>query len=1067
MNEFVYTQSRTVSAMVMVAWSTRQARCVRYSDFVYTNNQLSQHGTFDISQQQLTDREALPMVSQSTTVSSRKRKLPTAMTESPPKRMTRARTKASEDSEQGIKITTASVRAGATGRTPAKPVRVAQRKSRTVLPKPDTIQAQAEADLAAAEPIKTRGRPKKTLIDPPTEKDRSNPSLRTRGRQEQPIKIVEKDSNEVAKPIARSRKPKEANLDRATHGKDATIEAQVSKKPTRARAQTVKVKAESMTVSNPTTGRKKVTFQDQSRQDKENILHVSEATKNNGAKLTGLRAKPVRKPASGKTGVRGKKSIADKATNNDSENNGESLKPLSPKKVTQIAKSSSISSDDELCGERTFVRAMSKSPVKAQVNILHSQPQSSPRCEASTTARSPIKVLNVSAMISPARRPPPSPFKDCLKASPRRGHLEGSTASQPVFEAVKTPMKVSPMKSPARRPVSPSKAIAFGSSGKSSMTALETDAASSSKVPSIFRLPNFTPRPFLSSPRRAEKSTEHLGKVLKMKPVEAEEEAQSGAGPVVEKSQISDCAKDVTDVMVEEPSMDFRSQKWSAVAAENLLGSPMVGVETTKTVQIASQAAPEDEMENPTATLSTTPPGEPGKLTAADAHAFSHESPLFRSTFEDSDSEDELQSGSAKSSISPLRKYNVSVKDFGARTTPTPDTGFRTPKTTIGGPYMLHQSGRSSRAQHGQSAANGSVSITPLAVQLSSWLASSPEKSETEQTPSRGIFSFVATSSPAKPVGCSQAAVMETPPKATFFEDEMIVRDQEAASSENETWSDNKEPLVFEASQESHDSEEYGDENAIPVDTELLQTNEAPLQSSQATCTPARVFQAYPREIHTVSKVPLKPSADDSPLRVPRKRSRSVSTPAASVDELTRPASGRSISMFSPNPDKAREPLREHEHPFKKVAAADLILHSPSTPVQHPWFSLGSPARTVRKGADAQILRGAVVYVDVHTTEGADASGIFVELLTQMGAKCVKQWNWNPSATVSTNSPDVTPTGSGAPFDQSISSRKVGITHVVFKDGGKRTLEKIRESKGLVLPVGVGWVLEYVFAHQC
>ena len=990
------------------------------------------------------------------------------MTESPPKRMTRARTKASEDSELGIKITTASVRA-ATARTPAKPVKVTQRKPRTVLPKPDATQAQAEVDIAAAEPIKTRGRPKKTLVDPSTQKNTTKPILRTRGQQEQPIKHVEEDANEVAKPSARSRKTKEAALNGATQVKDNTVEADVSKKPTRARAQSARIQAETTTYSKPMTGPKKVTFQEQSRQDKENIPVVPETRKNTEAKPTGLRAKPVRKPASAKTSGRGKKSIADKATDNDFANNREDPKPLSPKKVTQIAKSSSISSEDELCGDRTPVRAMSKSPVKAQAKILHTQPQSSPNCKASTITRSPIKALSVSTMISPARRPPPSPFKDCLKASPRRGILESSTTVQPVFGVVKTPMKVSMMKSPARRPTSPSKTMILGSPGKSSMTTMNIDAATGSKAASTFRLLDFTPKPFLSSPRRAEKSAEQLGTDFKMRPAETEEESQSGTALVVDRVQISSCANEVADVIDEEPSMDLRNKAWSAVVADNLFGSPMVGVETTKTVQITTQAAPEDEMENATVALSTTPPGEPSEPATANAHAFSLGSPVFRSTYEDSDSEDELQSGSANSSISPLRKYNVSVKDFGARGTPTPDTGFRTPKSTIGGPCML-QSGRFSRARHESSAAKGGVSITPLAVQLSSWLASSPEKntSETEQATSRGIFSFVAASSPAKPVGYSQAVVIETPPKATFFEDEMIVRDQEAASfSENGTWSDNKEPLVVEASQESHDSEEYGDENAMPMDPKLLQTDEAPLQPNRTTCTPAKVFQAYPREIHTVSKVPLKPSADDSPLQVPRKRSRSVSTPLASVDELAGPAPGRSISMVSRNQSKAREPLTEYEYPSKKMAAGDLVLQSPSTPVQHPLSSLGSPERTVRTGADAQILRGVVAYVDVHTTEGADASSIFVELLTQMGAKCVKQWNWNPSASVSTNSPDVTPSGSGDLFDRSISSRKVGITHVVFKDGSKRTLEKVRESKGLVFAVGVGWVLEYVLAPPC
>ena len=40
------------------------------------------------------------------------------------------------------------------------------------------------------------------------------------------------------------------------------------------------------------------------------------------------------------------------------------------------------------------------------------------------------------------------------------------------------------------------------------------------------------------------------------------------------------------------------------------------------------------------------------------------------------------------------------------------------------------------------------------------------------------------------------------------------------------------------------------------------------------------------------------------------------------------------------------------------------------------------------------------------------------------------------------------------------SGSKIGITHVVYKDGGKRTLEKVRDTEGVVKCVGVGWVLE-------
>jgi hypothetical protein len=116
-----------------------------------------------------------------------------------------------------------------------------------------------------------------------------------------------------------------------------------------------------------------------------------------------------------------------------------------------------------------------------------------------------------------------------------------------------------------------------------------------------------------------------------------------------------------------------------------------------------------------------------------------------------------------------------------------------------------------------------------------------------------------------------------------------------------------------------------------------------------------------------------------------------------------------------------------------------------------------TPGRTARKGVVPDVLKGAVVYVDVHTTEGADASGIFVDLLTQMGARCVKQWSWNPRASIAN---PLSESGSPQVMSPEVSVNKVGITHVVYKDGGKRTLEKVRASNGIVLCVGVGWVLE-------
>jgi hypothetical protein len=214
-------------------------------------------------------------------------------------------------------------------------------------------------------------------------------------------------------------------------------------------------------------------------------------------------------------------------------------------------------------------------------------------------------------------------------------------------------------------------------------------------------------------------------------------------------------------------------------------------------------------------------------------------------------------------------------------------------------------------------------------------------------------------------------------------------------------------------SEESQDFENYGDENAIPIDPILLHdpnfTNIAGnVTLSAALQTPTRLSTYRQREVHTVSKVPLRMEGpDESPVKIARKRSKSTSAPLGELPALMTPSNG-----------------------CKSV----------------------SPVKSIRTGQDAQILRGAVIYVDVHTSEGADASSIFIELLTQMGARCVKQWTWNPRHSTA---PDTTPCRG-----ESTPSGKVGITHVVFKDGGKRTLQKVREAKGLVLCVGVSWVLE-------
>jgi len=228
----------------------------------------------------------------------------------------------------------------------------------------------------------------------------------------------------------------------------------------------------------------------------------------------------------------------------------------------------------------------------------------------------------------------------------------------------------------------------------------------------------------------------------------------------------------------------------------------------------------------------------------------------------------------------------------------------------------------------------------------------------------------------------------------------------------------------------SEASQEYGDENAIPIDPALLAL---PVPAEPAYSTPKRVLSE--RVCHTVSKVPLKPAADHTPMRPsPIKRSASISKLP-----IQRPTNSLSRSNTVISYSQTKSTPRSSSKRSSEESIMRDPLATPSKAEPPTWSTMGTPARTPRRDLNTALLKGAVVFVDVHTTEGADASSLFIELLTQMGARCVKSWNWN---------------GNGE------DGNKIGITHVVFKDGGKRTLEKVKETNGVVSCVGVGWVLE-------
>ncbi|KAL4899732.1 hypothetical protein BDW74DRAFT_188908 [Aspergillus multicolor] len=401
--------------------------------------------------------------------------------------------------------------------------------------------------------------------------------------------------------------------------------------------------------------------------------------------------------------------------------------------------------------------------------------------------------------------------------------------------------------------------------------------------------------------------------------------------------------------------------------------------------------------------------------------------------------------------------------------------------------------------------------FTLLAEQFSQWKASSPAKPErprrrgvfslgrpsdlpsaASRTPRHGIFANAPTLS-ARP---RLQRPEPSPPPLDVYEDDEEEEAAEAAEADDvdevdeavevdevddivESRSEHSRSPMAEISSDGFDifkdfSDDESDdanegegmehEQAEPADYLTLNTSVEEKENQAISPVPATPVKnpSLPRQtFHTVSKVPLKPEGEVSPLKFSRKRGRSLSitSPVRSSPRL------REFVL-------APQPPREPESPPQKSARLSYSSSRQSLPRESPRKSVGaqptprartpsragtpsrsvSPIKSPRKQASPvkqapACLSGAVVYVDVHTTEGEDASGIFIELLQQMGARCIRNWSWNPRMSVS---PDE---------DTGSVNGKVGITHVVFKDGGVRTLEKVRHAGGLVKCVGVGWVL--------
>ncbi|KAK4456640.1 hypothetical protein QBC42DRAFT_321971 [Cladorrhinum samala] len=931
---------------------------------------------------------------------------------------------------------------------------------------PERKQAMLSSSIGS-KPARGRGRPKKAETQP---EPALPSSTRGRGRP--------KKADETATAAPAPVRPIKAT--RAKKTAPATeITVQPSQKTTRTRPAMAATAGTAARAPGRPALKKTVKFEEP---EKENIAPAPAArasTKASTVAAGGLRGKPVRKAAGAATRTTRTTKASGAAENEDKP------LPLSPKKVNQLSMNRSVESDDELAmDDKVPVGPLKKAPVKAVMGATKALKSSIDQKPSSSTVENDENALmggapeaNLTLMLgTPAKRLPASPWKGSIKSAARR--VEGLFGApiptiQEEGQASQVPVKMGLLNTPAKRhPLSIP--ISFG----------VTSGTQPSPSPFKFSL--------LSSP--AKRSIMSPIKSLPPKIEEEEEEPRSPApkptllaSPVTVAVETADEAADVDapadedDEMIMVVEEEEEDEDEDNAMPDSPSRAPFPGRLSAVLPRHADPALPdnvvleegedEEEMEEDSAETII----EEVEVEAVDGQG-------ERMVLDLDSIEVKTYSSPASSpNTSPERPvkppFGLREKDlnpYGDDTDSEEEAtrqfvftaGPATPSLpTSGTPSTSNQPTRSSaRNAAKRMKVDSGLGFTPLASQLGQWTAG--------PSPLKTGISAPSPSPVSVPVDIAAHEDVPTPgaetTRSNFFEEEMLARpdamqveEEEAPVFQNEeietpiledvSFTEEDVALAAEANEMSlmepeqiddlvntsnsnHDdtvseaSQEYGDENAIPVDSHVL-PNDEDQALNIPPATPARVLRR--REVHTVAKVPLKPADDSTPKSKLRKRHSISRVPVSrSTRSTTRNAAATS---YEPTKGCEEDTVEEDE----EEEGGSYI--PPVTPDKEDiWAAMGTPARTPHKNLSPALLRGAVVFVDVYTSEGAEASGIFVELLNQMGARCIKDWKWNPDS----------------------SDSKIGITHVVYKDGGKRTLEKVRLSRGVVQCVGVSWVLE-------
>ncbi|KAK4147831.1 uncharacterized protein C8A04DRAFT_8718 [Dichotomopilus funicola] len=988
-------------------------------------------------------------------------------------------------------------------------------KKETVAPSaaPTSVSQPVPDETAAAPAARGRGRPKKTTVEPAVEEPAKTTARGTRTKKT----ATEQTTTSIAQedPVKKTARGRPAAAARATTTASTTTAATASK-PLAKPAVKKTVKFEEPEKENIIPDDAAVPTA------RGTATKATPTTAAGGLRGKPIRKAGGSATARGARGTKAANNTSD-ATENGEKPMPLSPKKLNQLTVNRAAESDDELGMEEKVPVQRFKKlpikptsGTHKTSAKSQATVATNKDEDALSGGVGNISR-PETEVNL-MLATPAKRLPPTPWKGSINSPAKR--VEGLLLGSEAQNEGKTPQvstKAGLLQSPAKR--QPLNLNPGG--GHDNAHGFNTSPVKLSFLSSPAKRPPISPIKLL--PKRIEEQEEEEEEPMNRTPapkptlLASPTPQRKTPEPVADSEDVdADIDVDGNEVIPDSPTRPSFQGRMSAVLprhADPTLTPPVVLTpgkmeehedkaeeakeekaeehDEAEEVQVPGERMVLDDepVEAPAdLSLSTTPPSSPPKIA----------NPMFGLRDKDlqayeSESEDD----------SPVKKPQRTSAFSNLPATPCPASARR---------LRTAQSANRSTAKKTKN--EEPLGFTPLAQQLNAWSAG-----ESPLMTRNGMASPVTQGFPLAEVPTEEVPNVERngpitpsePAENNFFEDEMVVRpdsmdvdvdeedaatevaddeqvvledlsfteeDMELAAEANEMSLMEKDPASPHAavpSQEGDDeendndndetiseaSQEYANENAVPNDPTLTTAhNSSPRRNSRrlsviphspaaaspsavavavaptpapaptGPVTPQRVLRS--REVHTVAKVPLK-AADNS-------------TPRTRLE--TRSHSASRVSAARPSGRLARNSTVISYSPTKRGSDDVLVQQRgvsipPVTPQKTAelWSAMGTPARTPHRNLDSALLRGAVVFVDVYTSEGEDASSIFVELLTQMGARCVPTWEWNPSS-------------------ESESDSRVEITHVVFKDGAKRTLEQVRVSGGVVQCVGVSWVLD-------